>query len=78
MFIRLGLTCARRALVEKIYGNPRAAAAHIAARTVRRFLEHWGDDLDLIVLVVDSAADARIYEATLRLYLPRSAAEERQ
>ena len=58
-------------------GYPRAAAAHIAARTVRRFLEHWGDDLDLIVLVVDSAADARIYEATLRLYLPRSAAEER-
>ena len=58
-------------------GYPRDEAAHIAARTVRRFLEHWGESLDLVVLVVNNAADLRIYERTLPLYLPRSATEER-
>jgi hypothetical protein len=48
------------------------------AGTVRRFLEHFGDDLDRVVLVVDSQEDESIYEAVLPLYFPRSDGEERR
>lgn len=59
-----------------VKGYPREDAAHIAIRTVRRFLEMFGDDIDLVVLCVDSAADYRIYQKVMPLYLPRTPEEE--
>ncbi|RLN25849.1 hypothetical protein BBJ28_00021307 [Nothophytophthora sp. Chile5] len=57
-------------------GYPREEAAHIAARTVRRFLEHYGADFDRIVLCVDSLQDEAVYQSVLPLYFPRSAGEQ--
>ncbi|DBA04137.1 TPA: hypothetical protein N0F65_004245 [Lagenidium giganteum] len=57
-------------------GYPRDEAAHIAARTVRRFLEHYGDDFDLVIFCVDTTEDQLIYESVLPLYFPRTPTEE--
>ncbi|KAK6627925.1 hypothetical protein RUM44_010407 [Polyplax serrata] len=54
---------------------PPDEGAHIALRTVRRFLEKYPDSFDVLVFVVDST-DFGIYEILLPLYFPRSEAEE--
>ncbi|KAL0274699.1 UNVERIFIED_CONTAM: hypothetical protein PYX00_002765 [Menopon gallinae] len=54
---------------------PPDEGAHIALRTVRRFLEKFPDAFDVLVFVVDSS-DLCIYEVLLPLYFPRSKAEE--
>ena len=60
---------------------PRAAAAHIALRTLRRFLERYGKDVDTVVLCMDTSevgdGDLAVYQQTLPLYFPRSALEAR-
>ncbi|KAJ0400080.1 hypothetical protein P43SY_003935 [Pythium insidiosum] len=62
-------------LYSKRKGYPRDEATHVAARTVRRFLEHFAGDLALVVLCVDSTEDQLLYEAILPLYFPRDAEE---
>lgn len=57
-------------------GYPREDAAHIALRTIRRFLERHGDSLALVALVVDSEVDESIMNNVMPLYFPRSRAEE--
>eukprot|EP01130_Rhizamoeba_saxonica_P014052 TRINITY_DN6084_c0_g1_i1.p1 TRINITY_DN6084_c0_g1~~TRINITY_DN6084_c0_g1_i1.p1 ORF type:complete len:488 (-),score=99.54 TRINITY_DN6084_c0_g1_i1:38-1501(-) len=57
-------------------GYPSDNGAHIAIRTVRRFLEHWGDDVDRIIFAMPSGNDLRIYAKILPLYFPRSEREE--
>ncbi|KAG7377772.1 hypothetical protein PHYPSEUDO_011027 [Phytophthora pseudosyringae] len=59
-------------------GYPREEAAHIAARTVRRYLEHYSDDFDRIVLCVDSVQDMDVYERVLPLYFPRTMKEQQE
>jgi len=54
---------------------PRKDAAHIALRTVRRFLEHFPDDFDAVVLVMDTPGDMPVYTELMPLYFPRSASE---
>lgn len=54
---------------------PPDQGAHIALRTIRRFLEHWGNGLERLVLVVDSI-DVSIYEILMPLYFPRCTEEE--
>lgn len=49
--------------------------AHIALRTVRRFLEKYGSSFDLIVFAVEDV-DIGIYELLMPLYYPRSKEEE--
>ncbi|CAL1264930.1 unnamed protein product, partial [Larinioides sclopetarius] len=49
--------------------------AHIALRTVRRFLEKYGSAFDLIVFAVEDV-DVGIYELLMPLYYPRSKEEE--
>ncbi|KFM82409.1 Protein GDAP2-like protein, partial [Stegodyphus mimosarum] len=49
--------------------------AHIALRTVRRFLEKYGDAIDLVVFVVEDV-DVGIYELLMPLYYPRSKEEQ--
>lgn len=43
--------------------------------TVRRFLERYGNSIDIIIFVVDNT-DLGIYEVLLPLYFPRSKMEE--
>uniref|UniRef100_A0A023GKY6 Putative macro domain protein n=1 Tax=Amblyomma triste TaxID=251400 RepID=A0A023GKY6_AMBTT len=56
---------------------PPAEGAHIALRTVRRFLEKHGDTVDLIVLAVEGT-EVGTYEQLLPLYFPRTSSEELQ
>jgi len=55
---------------------PRKDAAHIAIRTIRRFLEHHGSDLDAVVLYFEESEDMAIYRELLPLYCPRNKEEE--
>ncbi|KAL3661071.1 hypothetical protein V7S43_014085 [Phytophthora oleae] len=59
-------------------GYPREEAAHVAARTVRRYLEHYSDHFDRIFLCVDSVQDMYVYERVLPLYFPRTMEELQQ
>ncbi|KAK1931689.1 Protein GDAP2 [Phytophthora citrophthora] len=56
-------------------GYPREEAAHVAARTVRRYLEHYSKHFDRIILCVDSVQDMYVYERVLPLYFPRTMEE---
>lgn len=56
-------------------GFPPEPGAHLAIRTIRRFLEHFGDTVDRVVFVV-SSANEEIYRKVLPLYFPRNEAEE--
>ena len=56
-------------------GYPPHDGAHIALRVVRRFLENFGHDLDLIVFAVDSD-EVGIYDLLMPLYFPRSHREQ--
>uniref|UniRef100_T1JKQ9 Macro domain-containing protein n=1 Tax=Strigamia maritima TaxID=126957 RepID=T1JKQ9_STRMM len=57
-------------------GYPSKDAAHIALRTVRRFLEKFTNAFDAIIFVVKDN-DIGIYEQLMPLYFPRSQSEER-
>ncbi|KAG7399940.1 hypothetical protein PHYBOEH_007460 [Phytophthora boehmeriae] len=57
---------------------PREEAAHVAARTVRRCLEHYADDFDRIILCMESFQDEFVYERVLPLYFPRTTREQRE
>ena len=52
-------------------GYPKEQAAHVAIRTLRRFLENHGKHIDLLVLGMDNEIDMTIYTAVLPLYFPR-------
>ena len=56
---------------------PRDKAAHIAIRTVRRFLENYGEGVDAVVFCIPESADEdlRLYKAMMPLYFPRDDAE---
>ncbi|RWS14566.1 protein GDAP2-like protein [Dinothrombium tinctorium] len=56
-------------------GYPPHEGAHMALRVVRRFLEKYGANIDLIIFVVEDS-DIGIYELLMPLYFPRSANEE--
>eukprot|EP00041_Stephanoeca_diplocostata_P010362 m.164961 g.164961 ORF g.164961 m.164961 type:complete len:517 (+) comp18118_c0_seq5:276-1826(+) len=49
-------------------------AAPIILRTIRRFLEKYGDDIDRIVLAL-SSDDMEVYNNNIPMYFPRSDAE---
>ncbi|KAG2774662.1 hypothetical protein PC129_g1500 [Phytophthora cactorum] len=59
-------------------GYPREEAAHIAARTVRRYMEHYGDEFDRVILCMDSVQDMSVYERVLPLYFPRTVKEQQE
>ncbi|ETW08248.1 hypothetical protein H310_00885 [Aphanomyces invadans] len=69
-------TVAFPCIYRKKKNYPRDDAVHVALRTIRRFLEHFGDAFDLIVLCVDDSNDFRLYHECLPLYFPRSVGEE--
>ena len=57
---------------------PREEAIHSALRTVRRFLENFGDRIACVVFVVEKQDDFSSYEKHLPLYFPRSKEEEEE
>jgi len=56
-------------------GYPREDAAHVAIRTIRRFIEKWPQPE--AVVVCTTGIDDEIYQRLMPLYFPRSLAEER-
>ena len=67
----LGLRC----IHSSYRGYPSASGAHLALRTVRRFLEKYSEDIEVIVFVV-TGDDREAYSSLLPLYFPRSHQEE--
>ncbi|RDX85875.1 Protein GDAP2-like protein, partial [Mucuna pruriens] len=55
---------------------PREPAAHVAIRTVRRFLEKQKDNITAVVFCTTSSIDTEIYKRLLPLYFPRDKQEE--
>ncbi|XP_051122105.1 uncharacterized protein LOC127245323 [Andrographis paniculata] len=55
---------------------PREPAAHVAIRTVRRFLEKQKDRIGAVVFCTTTASDTEIYKRLLPLYFPRDKQEE--
>ncbi|KAK9116589.1 hypothetical protein Sjap_015536 [Stephania japonica] len=55
---------------------PREPAAHVAIRTVRRFLEKHKDKITAVVFCTTTATDTEIYKRLLPLYFPRDKHEE--
>jgi O-acetyl-ADP-ribose deacetylase (regulator of RNase III) len=51
-------------------GYPRVSAAHIALRTLRRFLETYGKGVQALVWCVNNPADWNIYEVSRRRRAP--------
>jgi O-acetyl-ADP-ribose deacetylase (regulator of RNase III) len=55
---------------------PRFDAAHVALRTVRKFLEHSvGDNFDRVMFCVNTQEDFEIYSALMHAYFPRTQEE---
>eukprot|EP00003_Mantamonas_plastica_P028026 TRINITY_DN6189_c0_g1_i4.p1 TRINITY_DN6189_c0_g1~~TRINITY_DN6189_c0_g1_i4.p1 ORF type:complete len:372 (-),score=75.02 TRINITY_DN6189_c0_g1_i4:594-1709(-) len=59
-------------------GFPPIHGAHVTLRTVRRFLEHWGEKLETIVLCIPKGTMWDVYESIIPLYFPRSSQEEEE
>ncbi|KAM7464470.1 hypothetical protein LguiA_032591 [Lonicera macranthoides] len=55
---------------------PREPAAHVAIRTVRRFLEKQKDKITAVVFCTATSSDTEIYKRLLPLYFPRDTHEE--
>ncbi|KAK8567329.1 hypothetical protein V6N13_105306 [Hibiscus sabdariffa] len=55
---------------------PREPAAHVAIRTVRRFLEKQKDKITAVVFCISTSSDTEIYKRLLPLYFPRDKQEE--
>ncbi|GMI90253.1 hypothetical protein like AT1G69340 [Hibiscus trionum] len=55
---------------------PREPAAHVAIRTVRRFLEKQKDKITVVVFCTGTSSDTEIYKRLLPLYFPRDKREE--
>jgi hypothetical protein len=53
---------------------PPVEGAHIALRTIRRFLEHYGEGIDLILIIADQ--QDLIYQQMFSLFFPRTPEEE--
>jgi len=59
-------------------GYPPENGAHIAIRTVRRFLERYGQPISTVVFCMDNERDYNLYERILWMYCPRNKEEERE
>ncbi len=58
-------------LYSKKKGYPREEGSQIAVRTVRRFLDHYGNDFDHVVFFVSDESDFEMYYRSLTLFCPR-------
>lgn len=53
-----------------IYGYPNLSAAHVAAYTIRKYLEANGNDVERIIFCLFMDEDKKIYEGLLQSYFP--------
>ncbi|XP_047096822.1 ADP-ribose glycohydrolase MACROD2-like isoform X1 [Schistocerca piceifrons] len=53
-----------------VYGYPPNAAANVALKTVRSFLEKQGDSVDRVIFCLFLENDVKIYEYLLQAYFP--------
>ncbi|PIK41782.1 putative O-acetyl-ADP-ribose deacetylase MACROD1 [Apostichopus japonicus] len=53
-----------------IYGYPQEAAAEVALKTIREWIEEHPDELDAVIFCVFLDSDVRIYEKLLPVYFP--------
>jgi len=53
-----------------IYGYPQEKAAHVALKTVRKFLEGNGDSIDRIIFCLFLKEDVKTYENLMQVYFP--------
>lgn len=60
----------------EVKNYPREPAAHVAIRTVRRFLEKQKDKISAVVFCTTTSSDTEIYKRLLPLYFPRDEHEE--
>lgn len=60
----------------EVKNYPREPAAHVAIRTVRRFLEKQKDKINAVVFCTTTSSDTEIYKRLLPLYFPRDEHEE--
>ncbi|KAI0228952.1 Macro domain-containing protein [Lamellibrachia satsuma] len=67
----IGLSCVHT----QRRGYPSYEGAHIAIRTVYRFLQKYGKDIDTVVFVA-TGEDEVVYKSLLPLYFPRNRDEE--
>jgi O-acetyl-ADP-ribose deacetylase (regulator of RNase III) len=60
-------------------GYPRRPAAHIALRTVRRFLDMYGGGIETVIFAIPPTEEEHytIYSDLLPLYFPRNAEEQK-
>jgi len=57
-------------------GFPPENGAHVAIRTIRRFLEHFGAGISMVIFSFANQADMNRYLKILPLYFPRNNSEE--
>jgi len=57
-------------------GYPPENGAHIAMRTVRRFLERYGNMVSLVIFCMESEIEYELYDKILWMYFPRNKGEE--
>lgn len=77
VLIDLGLqSIATGCIYTESKGYPREPAAHVAIRTVRRFLEKHKIKMTGVVFCTSTASDTEIYKRLLPLYFPRNRSEE--
>lgn len=77
LLIESGLqSIAMECIYTEAKGYPREPAAHVAIRTVRRFLEKQKDKITALVFCTTTSSDTEIYKRLLPLYFPRDKHEE--
>eukprot|EP01126_Amoeba_proteus_P004246 TRINITY_DN11429_c0_g1_i1.p1 TRINITY_DN11429_c0_g1~~TRINITY_DN11429_c0_g1_i1.p1 ORF type:complete len:443 (-),score=99.64 TRINITY_DN11429_c0_g1_i1:435-1763(-) len=57
-------------------GYPNEEGAHIAVRTVRRFLENFGEGISVVIFCMSDLMELYLYQRILPLYFPRNVREE--
>nr|ACG47767.1 appr-1-p processing enzyme family protein [Zea mays] len=76
LLIENGLESIAMGIYTEAKNYPREPAAHVAIRTVRRFLEKQKDKIAGVVFCTTSSSDTEIYKRLLPLYFPRDKQEE--
>lgn len=77
LLIETGLqSIAMECIYTEAKGYPREPAAHVAIRTVRRFLEKQKVKITALVFCTATSSDTEIYKRLLPLYFPRDKHEE--
>eukprot|EP01086_Lenisia_limosa_P007628 TRINITY_DN2766_c0_g1_i3.p1 TRINITY_DN2766_c0_g1~~TRINITY_DN2766_c0_g1_i3.p1 ORF type:complete len:336 (+),score=65.99 TRINITY_DN2766_c0_g1_i3:43-1050(+) len=56
---------------------PAEEGCHIALRTIRRYMDAHGEDIDMVVIAFNGPVEEELYSNAARLYFPRNCAQAR-